>query len=295
MAAPLDVARANAASIPVIAAPGARALPSRRGDLARVISIGAALALVLVAGAILVPVAQEADFMAKNLPPSIGHPFGTDWMGRDMLCRTIAGLSISASLGLGAALAAAGVSLVLGCVAALGGPKADAMVSGAIDVVMGLPHIVLLILVSFAFGKGFTGVVGAIALTEWPRLARVVRAEMLQCRESDYVMAARKLGQGPVKVATHHLVPYVLPQFAVGLVLLFPHAILHEASLTFLGFGLPPEAPAIGSILSESMGYLVGGEWWLVLWPGLSLVLCVLGFDMLGRSLARLLIRGDGL
>ncbi len=295
MATPYDVARERSSRAPVIVAPHAHALPSRRADLARVLALGTALMLLLAVGAVLAPVAQEADFLAKNLPPSLAHPFGTDWMGRDMLSRTVAGLTLSASLGLLAALAAAGLSLVLGCVAALGGPAADAFVSGAIDVVMGLPHLVLLILVSFAFGKGFVGVAMAIALTEWPRLARVVRSEMLQCRGSDYVLAARRLGQGPVRVAARHLVPYVLPQFVVGLVLLFPHAIIHEASLTFLGFGLPPEVPAIGSILSESMAYLSTGAWWLVALPGAALVLCVLAFDILGRSLARLATRGGAL
>lgn len=295
MAASIDASRKKAVSIPVIAAPKTHALPSRRADLARVIFLGLALALILVVGAILTPAAQKADFLGKSLPPSIEHPFGTDWMGRDMFCRTLAGLSLSTLLGLAAALSAAALSLALGCIAALGASIVDAIVSGVIDVVMGLPHIVLLILVSFAFGKGFVGVVCAIALTEWPRLARLVRAEMLQCRESDYVIAARRLGQSPAQVAVHHFVPYVLPQFVVGLVLLFPHAIIHEASLTFLGFGLPPEVPAIGSILSESMVYLSTGAWWLVVWPGISLVLCVLGFDLFGRSLSRLLMRGEAL
>ena len=84
------------------------------------------------------------------------------------------------------------------------------------------------------------------------------------------------------------MVPYVLPQFVVGLVLLFPHAILHEAAITFLGFGLPPEMPAIGIILSEAMGYLSAGLWWLAVFPGLALVTCVMLFDVVGTSLRKL-------
>ena len=83
-----------------------------------------------------------------------------------------------------------------------------------------------------------------------------MRAEILQCKQSTFVAAARRLGQTPLRIAAKHMVPYVLPQFIVGLILLFPHAILHEAAVTFLGFGLPPEQPAIGVILSESMAYL---------------------------------------
>ena len=153
---------------------------------------------------------------------------------------------------------------------------------------MGVPHIVLLILISYALGKGFWGVAVGVAITHWPSLARVVRAEVLQCKEADFVAMARRLGKSPVSIAVRHMLPYVFPQYLVGLILLFPHAILHEASITFLGFGLPPEQPAIGIILSESMGYLSAGMWWLAAFPGLALVAVVLLFDMAGSSLRTL-------
>ena len=116
----------------------------------------------------------------------------------------------------------------------------------------------------------------------------MVRAEVLQCKEAGYVAAARRLGAGRIAVAARHVLPYVLPQFVVGLILLFPHAILHEASITFLGFGLPAEQPAIGIILSESMSYLSAGMWWLAVFPGAALVAVVLLFDVAGSSLRRL-------
>ena len=171
-----------------------------------------------------------------------------------------------------------------GAVAALGGKKADAAVTWLIDLMLGIPHIVLLILISFALGKGFWGVTIGVAVTHWPSLARVVRAEILQCKQSTFVAAARRLGQTPLRIAAKHMVPYVLPQFIVGLILLFPHAILHEAAVTFLGFGLPPEQPAIGMILSESMAYLSAGMWWLAVFPGLALIATVLLFDLAGSS-----------
>ena len=205
-----------------------------------------------------------------------------------MLLRTLAGLSTSVLVGLLAATASALIALVLGTVAALGGKRADAAVTWLIDLMMGVPHIVLLILISFALGKGFWGVAIGVAVTHWPSLARVVRAEVLQCKEAAFVSVARKLGQGPVRVATRHMLPYVLPQFIVGLILLFPHAILHEAAITFLGFGLPPEQPAIGVILSESMAYLSAGMWWLAVFPGLALVAVVLLFDAAGSNLRKL-------
>ncbi len=246
------------------------------------------LAVVIIAGLGLQPAAQATDFAAKSLAPSLSHPFGTDWMGRDMLCRTLAGLSTSVLVGLGAALSSALIALVLAAAAALGPRWADAAVSWLVDLMMGIPHIVLLILISYALGKGFWGVTIGVALTHWPSLTRVLRAEILQCRNADYVTAAARLGQSRLAIAVRHMLPYVLPQFVVGLVLLFPHATLHEAAVTFLGFGLPPEMPAIGIVLSESMGYLSAGLWWLAVFPGVALVLVVMLFDAVGESLRKL-------
>ena len=104
---------------------------------------------------------------------------------------------------------------------------------------------------------------------------------------------AGRLGASGGQIVRRHILPEVLPQFGVGLILQFPHAILHEASITFLGFGLPPEQPAIGVILSESMRYLTTGKWWLALFPGLALVLVVLLFAGIGDRLARLLNPSD--
>lgn len=108
-------------------------------------------------------------------------------------------------------------------------------------------------------------------------------------KEANYIKIAGKLGQSKVSIAIKHMVPHIFPQFLVGLVLLFPHAILHEAAITFLGFGLPPEQPGIGMILSESMQYLSLGMWWLALFPGLALLLTVLLFDLLGGNMRKLI------
>ena len=268
--------------------PVQRSRGNRATTLVACIAAACALAIVVAAGLVLYSQATVMDFTAKNLAPSLAHPFGTDWMGRDMLLRTLAGLSTSVLVGLLAATVSSVIALVLGCAAALGGKRVDAVISWLIDLMMGIPHIVLLVLISYAIGKGFWGVTIGVAVTHWPSLARVVRAEVLQCRESKFVEVARKLGQSPARIALHHMVPYVLPQFVVGLILLFPHAILHEAAITFLGFGLPPEQPAIGVILSESMSYLSTGAWWLAVFPGLALMATVLLFDVAGQSLRKL-------
>ncbi len=126
-----------------------------------------------------------------------------------------------------------------------------------------------------------------VALTHWPSLARLVRSEVLQLKQAPWLQASRRLGAPGVLV--RHLPPHLLPQLLTGLILQFPHAILHEAGVTFLGFGLSPEQPAIGVILEESMGYLAAGRWWLALFPGLSLAGVVGLFALAGERLRLLL------
>lgn len=235
--------------------------------------------------------ALETDFSRKNLMPCISCPFGTDWMGRDMFVRTLAGLSLSIRIGLLTAAVSAGIAFVLGIWAATG-KYTDGVISCMIDVVMGIPHMLLLVLISFAVGKGFAGVVVGISLTHWTSLARLLRAEALQLKESQYVKIAGKLGKGRIYIAFKHMVPHLLPQLLTGVVLMFPHAILHEAGITFLGFGLSPEQPAIGIILSESMEYLAMGRWWLALFPGMLLVLVVMMFHVLGNAVENVLDPG---
>lgn len=247
-----------------------------------------ALAVILVAGMLLAERAQVTDFTRKNLPPSMAYPFGTDWMGRDMFLRTLAGLSLSIRIGLLTAGISACIAFVMGAAAAGFGRVVDGAVSGLIDMTLGIPHMLLLILVSFACGKGFAGIVIGVSCTHWMALARLIRGEILQLRQSTYVCVAQKLGIRRIGIIRRHMAPHLLPQFIVGLVLLFPHAILHEAGISFLGFGLPPEQPTIGIILSESMRYLSAGRWWLALFPGLSLVGTVVLFDRMGNALRRL-------
>ena len=247
------------------------------------------LAAVAVSGILCRDAAMVTDFSRSNLAPCLQYPFGTDWLGRNMFYRTLTGLSISILIGIGAAAVSALMALVLGSAAATLGKRADSGISFLIDMVMGIPHILLLVLISYAVGKGLKGVVIGVALTHWTSLARLIRGEVMQLKEREYIQIARKLGHGKLEIARKHMLPHLLPQFLVGLVLLFPHAILHESSITFLGFGLSSEQPAIGVILSESMQYLIMGKWWLALFPGIMLVLTVVLFDLGGTSLRRIL------
>ena len=261
----------------------------RQSTILFLIAAAAILAAVTVSGILLEERGMETDFSRTNLTPSLQYLFGTDWMGRDMFARTLAGLSLSIRIGLLTAAVSAAAALVLGTAAAVLGRKADAVISWLIDLVMGIPHILLVMLISIACGRGFAGVVAGVSLSHWPSLARVIRGEVLQLRAAPYILAAEKLGAGRLRIIAGHMVPHILPQFLTGMILLFPHAILHEASVTFLGFGLSSEQPAIGVILSESMRYLTTGKWWLALFPGLALVLVVILFAMLGERLRRLL------
>lgn len=247
------------------------------------------LVIVCVLGNLNTEAARVTDFSRKNLAPCSSYIFGTDWLGRDMLARTLKGLSMSILIGVVSAAVSAVVALVLGIAAATLGKIADSIISFVIDLIMGVPHILLLILISVALGKGLKGVVIGVALTHWPSLARLIRAEVIQLKESPYIQISAKLGKSRWYIARKHMLPHLLPQFLVGLVLLFPHAILHESSVTFLGFGLSTEQPAIGIILSEAMKYLVTGKWWLALFPGILLVVTVIMFYVLGESLRKLL------
>lgn len=277
-------------SATVFHAPAAQRFGSgRRSLLAGAAASVAVLLAVVIAGRLLEPVAVATNFADKNLAPSASHLFGTDWMGRDMLARTVSGLGTSVVIGLVSAVVSSVLALVVAAVAALGGKRADAAVSWLIDLTMGIPHIVLLILISYALGRGEVGVCVGVACTHWPSLARVLRAEILQLRSQPYLACSRALGVSRARIALAHALPCVLPQYLVGLVLLFPHAILHEASITFLGFGLSPEKPAIGVILSEAMGYLTAGAWWLAVLPGAALLVVVLLFDRVGAALRNLM------
>lgn len=225
----------------------------------------------------------------KNLAPSMSHLFGTDWVGRDMFYRTIKGLSLSIKVGLLSSAISGVIALILGLMSATLGKVVDNFLTWFIDLVLSVPHALIIILISISVGGGFKGVVTGVALTHWPSLARVIRAEVMQIKESDYTKISRNFGKSNLYIAVNHILPHIIPQLLVGIVLIFPHAVLHEASITFLGFGLPPHEPAIGVILSEAMKYLNSGRWWLTFFPGLSLVIVSLMVDNIGKQVNKLI------
>lgn len=261
----------------------------RRRTLALFLAAAAVILAVMAAGLLLEEAAMATDFTRRNLAPSLRFPFGTDWLGRDMLARTLAGLSLSIRIGVLTAAVSALLAAAIGLAAATLGRRVDAALSWLMDLMMGIPHILLMLLISLACGRGFWGVVAGVSLSHWPSLARLLRGEVIQLREAVYLRTAAHLGVSRLGLVRRHILPHLLGQFLTGLVLQFPHAILHEASVTFLGFGLSSEQPAIGVILSESMRYLTTGRWWLALFPGLALAALVMLFAVMGERLRRLL------
>ena len=252
-----------------------------------VLTVVMGLVLIAVYGlGVLIPDSYVASsFMNAKQPPSFDHPFGTDALGRDLFWRTLKGLSVSLTVGIVASIISAVAAVLIGIAAAMGSKKVDAVINWIIDLVMGVPHTILIILISFAMGRGLRGLLVGLACTHWCSLARLIRGEVMQLRAQQYVAVSRKLGKSSGWILVHHLLPHLAPQFFVGLILMFPHAILHEAGISFLGFGLPPEQPAIGIILSESMKYLSAGQWWPAVFPGVTLLLIVLLIDRLGENL----------
>lgn len=252
------------------------------------------LTVTLAAGWFMSPECYDIDYSAKFTAPCPAHLFGTDYMGRDMFFRSVKGLSNSIGVGILASAVSSVIALILGTAAALQGGALDRFINWCVDLCMGIPHLILLILISFMAGKGGRGVLIAVALTHWPELTRLVRAEVLQIRTARYVQASYRMGKTRREVAKEHILPQALPVYLIGVVLLFPHAIMHEAAITFLGFGFPAEVPAIGVILSESMNHITTGKWWMAVFPGLMLLTAVMLLDAAGENLKRLLNPNSG-
>lgn len=247
------------------------------------------LVLIMVFGNLIKEDQIAVNLTQKNISPNLEYLFGTDWVGRNMFYRTIKGLSLSMKIGIMASLISGGIALILGLMGATMGKKVDSIITWFIDLFLSVPHAVVIILISISLGGGLKGIAIGVALTHWPSLARIIRAEVMQIKDSEYVKISKNFGKSRYYIATKHILPHIIPQLFIGVVLIFPHAILHEASITFLGFGLQPHEPAIGIILSEAMKYLSSGRWWLAFFPGMSLVLVSIMVDNIGKQISKLI------
>lgn len=252
--------------------------------------VAPAVLVVVIAYAVVVPwlaPAPHADFAQALQPPGAAHPFGTDHSGYDLFVRTAAGLRVSLLIAVVCAVGATVLGGLLGAVAATVGGRTDTVLMRIADGANALPHLLLGIVIVAFYRGSVPAIIASIVITHWPQIARIVRSEMLTVRASDYVEAAYTWGSSRLQVLRRHMLPAAGPQAGVALVMLLPHAIWHESTLSFLGLGLPPDEPSIGTLLEIARGDLLSGAWWTLAAPAGVLVLTTLAVAGLGMSLRR--------
>lgn len=251
--------------------------------------IGLAIALLVLALATVGPLLYRVDpyrmAVAQRLePPSAAHPFGTDEFGRDLLARVIHGSRLTLSVGVISVGIAGIVGTVLGLVAGLGGRRLDLAIGALVDVMLAFPGFLLALAIVAVLGASLENAMIAIGVRRIPVFVRVVRAGVQQVASTEFVVAARALGAGIVRVAGVHVLRNVAPTLVVLATLQFPEAILVAAGLSFLGLGAQPPLPEWGALLATARVYIARAPW-LVNFPGLAILVTVLGLNLLGNAL----------
>lgn len=256
-------------------------------------SPGAMIGLVLVV--LLLVMALLADFVATQgiddqdlrkglFPPSREFPLGTDEFGRDMLSRIIHGARVSLQVGIIATVISAAIGVSLGAIAGYFGGRVDYLIQGMVDISWAFPTVLLAIFLVAVLGPGLVNVMIAVGLVYWGGFARVVRGQVLSLREWEFIIAAHAIGANDLRIMFRHIVPNVLAPVIVMSTLMMADAILIEATLSFLGMGAQPPIPSWGSILAGGRTYMRLAPW-VTIFPGLAIMLTVLGFNMLGDGL----------
>jgi len=216
-------------------------------------------------------------------PPTWGreHPLGTDTLGRDVASRLLHGARVSLLVGFSAVLLAGGVGVALGLVSGWYRGWLDDLLMRLGDVQLAFPVLVLAVAVLAVLGASLLNLILVLGVTGWITYARIVRGEVLTLRERDFVAAARALGASDAWIVRRHLLPNVLPPVTVVATFSVARTIIAEASLSFLGLGVPAPEPSWGAMLDEGRNYIMTG-WWLALFPGLAILLLVLGINLVG-------------
>jgi peptide/nickel transport system permease protein len=225
----------------------------------------------------------KIDILNARLPPGANpsFPLGTDLLGRDVLSRLIYGARSSVVIALIGLGITAVIGTALGMLAGFHGGRTDSTISRAVDVGLSFPTILAAILIAAFFGAGLTTIIVAVIVTMWAKFARMIRGDVISVRGRDFVTLATIAGVSTPKIMVRHILPNVANTLMVVTSLLLGQVILLEASLSFLGLGLPPGAPAWGIMVSEGRSVLVDA-WWLALFPGLAITLVVLALNLMG-------------
>jgi peptide/nickel transport system permease protein len=267
----------------------------RKFSLAIASSLSAGLLLLALLAPWIAPYDPLTGILRERLLPpawsyggSSAHWLGTDVLGRDVLSRLLHGARSSLAV-CGAAIAVSGlVGSAVGIVAGYLGGVLDALVMRIVDLFVSLPVILLALLFGVLFGPSFSNVVMVVSLVLWSQFARMARAETLVVRERDFIDLARSAGRSRPGIMFAHVLPNVAGPLIVLATLQIGTVIIMEASLSFLGVGVPPPAPAWGSMIAEGRSYVVSA-WWLCIFPGLAVLLTVLSVNLLGDALTDLL------
>jgi peptide/nickel transport system permease protein len=251
---------------------------------------GGVIMLLIAFAAIFANVLQTQDPIATNAAdtlarPSAAHWLGTDHLGRDIYSRILHGARVSLLVGLGTTLVASLLGGVIGLLSGYVGGKTDLVVQRVMDILQGLPLLVLALVMAAALGPSIPNVILAISIPIMPRAARVIRSSVLSIREFQYVEAARALGLTHLRIAFRHIMPNTIGPFIVLGTAQLGSAILVEATLSFLGLGVPEPYPSWGRMLSVSAAEYAQKAPWLVLFPGIAISLAVFGSNLLGDAL----------
>ncbi|MGB9627125.1 MAG: oligopeptide ABC transporter permease [Thermodesulfobacteriota bacterium] len=226
----------------------------------------------------------KTDVSLKLKPPSSEHYLGTDQLGRDVFSRMLYGSRVSLSVGFVAVAISILIGILVGALAGYYGGWVDSVLMRFVDVMLCFPSFFLILTVVALLGPSLFKVMLVIGITSWMGTSRFVRAEFLSLRERDFVQAAKALGVRDRRIIFRHILPNALAPVFVTATLDVATAILVEAGLSFLGFGVQPPAPSWGNILTEGRTYIFDA-WWLTLFPGLAILVTVLSFNLLGEGL----------
>lgn len=239
---------------------------------------------------------NQIDVMDAGLPPgsqdfagTMTYVLGTDGQGRDLFSAILYGLRTSLTVGIGSAVIAAMIGIVLGLIAAYAGGLAETLIMRLVDLVMSLPSILVALLMLAAFGRGVGNVMLVLVLMEWAYYARSARGQALVESQRDYVEAARGLGLSPVRILLRHILPNCLPPLIVIGTLQIARAITLEATLSFLGLGVPVTQPSLGLLVSNGFQYMLSGDYWISFFPGLALLLAIVSINLIADRLREVL------